>query len=106
MTYLMLLVTLETDGPLSTDIVSGNVTHAIEHMRQVEGLSADDDAGSVLRVAGVTALPDTPKHRDLANLLQRAAAVIENPESEIRSHREELAEDLSVLAGALADRAS
>lgn len=34
------------------------------------------------------------KDQDLINLLNRAAAVIEDPESEIRSHREELVEDL------------
>lgn len=37
---------------------------------------------------------ETPKRRDLADLLSRAAACIENPDSLIRSHREELIEDL------------
>jgi hypothetical protein len=35
------------------------------------------------------------KPRDLANLLNRAAAVIENPDSEIRSERLRLAADLA-----------
>ena len=98
-----LTVTLLVDGPVSTDVVSRNVAHAIEHMRQVEGLSGDDDEGLVLSVS-VEESAGATKDRDLANLLNRAAAVIESPESEIRSHREELVEDLLVEARKLADR--
>lgn len=92
-----LTVTLLVDGPVSMDVVSRNVAHAIEHMRQVEGLSAEDDDGIVLSVSVEEAISRT-KDRDLANLLNRAAAVIASPESEIRSHREELVEDLLVEA--------
>jgi hypothetical protein len=100
-----LTVTLLVDGPVSMDVVSRNVAYAIEHMRQVEGLSADDDEGLVLSV-GVDEPTGGAKDRDLANLLNRAAAVIESPESEFRSHREELVEDLLVEARKLARRDS
>ncbi|MBO9579510.1 MAG: hypothetical protein J7498_01300 [Sphingobium sp.] len=92
---------MEIDGPVSMDVVASNIARAIEHRRQDAGLSADDDAGAVLRVVGVREAIGMPKHRDLANLLNRAAAVIENPESEIRSHREELIENLLVAASKL-----
>lgn len=41
------------------------------------------------------------KKKHLRDLLTRAAAVIENPDSAIRSHREELIEDLIVVANDL-----